>query len=119
MMDRVFITDELKNLYMVIDAPNEWISEQHPTSSRQVPGKLPTCSPTILSLIKTLGEQQLFIKEMLAVMNLKDRGNFMDNYLSLAMNEGFIVMQYPNNPRHPRQKYLLTAEGLAIYNFKP
>lgn len=85
----------------------------------QVPDKLPTSSPAILSLINTLGEQQLSIKEMLAVMNLKDRGNFMDNYLSPAMDEGFVEMLYPNNPRHPRQKYLLTAEGLAIYNFKP
>ena len=104
---------------MVIDAPKKWISEQHPTSTRQAPDKLPTSSPAIISLIKTLGEQQLSIKEMLAVMNLKDRGNFMDNYLLPAMNEGFVVMLYPNNPRHPGQKYLLTAEGLAICNFKP
>lgn len=27
---------ELKNRYIVIDAPKEWISEQHPTSIRQV-----------------------------------------------------------------------------------
>lgn len=111
--------NELKNRYMVIDAPNEWISEQHPTSTRQVPDKLPTSSPAILSLIKTLGKQQLSIKEMLAVMNLKDRGNFMDNYLSPAMNEGFVVMLYPNNPRHPGQKYLLTEKGLSIYKVKP
>lgn len=111
--------NELKNRYIVIDAPQEWISGQHPTSTRQVPDKLPTSSPAILSLINTLAEQQLSIKEMLAVMNLKDRVNFMDNYLSPAMNEGFVVMLYPNNPRHPKQKYLLTAQGLAIYNFKP
>jgi len=111
--------NELKNRYMVIDAPKEWISEQHPTSTQQVPDKLPTSSPAILSLIKTLGVQQLSIKEMLAVLNLKDRGNFMDNYLSPAMNEGFVVMLYPNNSKHPKQKYLLTAKGLAIYKFKP
>jgi len=32
--------NELKNRYMMIDAPKKWISEQHPTSSaRQVPDK--------------------------------------------------------------------------------
>jgi hypothetical protein len=44
---------------MVIDAPKEWISEQHPTSTLQVPDKLPTSSPAILCLIRILGEQQL------------------------------------------------------------
>jgi len=53
---------------------------------------------------------------MLAVMNLKDRENFMANYLIPAMKEGFVVMLYPNNPKHPRQKYLLTVKGLAVYN---
>ena len=24
-------------------------------------------------------------------------------------------MQYPDSPRHPRQKYLLTAKGLMLY----
>jgi hypothetical protein len=49
---------------MVIDVPNEWISEQYPTSTLQVPDKLPTSSPAILSLIKTLDEQQLSIKSI-------------------------------------------------------
>ena len=25
-------------------------------------------------------------------------------------------MKYPNSPRHPRQKYLLTVKGLAVYD---
>ena len=25
-------------------------------------------------------------------------------------------MLYPDKPRHPRQKYLLTIKGLAVYN---
>jgi len=32
------------------------------------------------------------------------------------MNEGYIRMLYPDSPRHPRQKYLLTVKGLALYN---
>ncbi len=31
-------------------------------------------------------------------MNLKDRENFMVNYLNSAMDEGLVVMLYPNNP---------------------
>lgn len=52
-------------------------------------------------------------------MDLKDRENFMENYLNPAMKEGFVVKLYPNNPKHPRQKYLLTVkEDLAVYNSK-
>ena len=25
-------------------------------------------------------------------------------------------MKYPDKPNHPRQRYLLTAKGLALYN---
>lgn len=83
------------------------------------PDKFPTSSPTILTLIKALGEQQLSVKDMLTAMGLKDRENFMEKYLSPAIKEGFVVMLYPNNPKHPRQKYMLTIKGLAIYNSKP
>ena len=110
--------NKLKNRYMVIGAPDEWISEQHPTSIRQVPDKHPTSSPFILSLIHIIGGQQLSAKELLAAMNLKDRENFMEKYLSPAIREGFITMLYPDSLKHPHQKYLLTPKGLAIYNSK-
>lgn len=38
------------------------------------------------------------------------------NYLTPAMNEGWVVMLYPNNPKHPQQKYLLTVKGVIVYN---
>jgi DNA-binding HxlR family transcriptional regulator len=31
--------------------------------------------------------------------------------------EGFVRLLYPDKPRHPRQKYLLTVKGSALYNF--
>jgi len=88
-------------------------------NTRQVPDKHPTSSATIQTLIHVLAERQLSIKEMLAAMNLKDRENFIANYLNPAMKEGFVVMLYPNNPKHPRQRYLLTVKGLAVYNSLP
>lgn len=88
------------------------------SNTRQAPDKYPTTSPTILSLINTLGEQESSIEEMLTAMGLKDRENFMEKYLSPAIKEGFVAMLYPDNPKHPRQKYLLTVKGLALYNSK-
>lgn len=49
-------------------------------------------------------------------MSLKDRENFMGNYLNPAMTEGLVEMLYPDNPKHPQQKDLLTVRGLNIYN---
>lgn len=109
-------SNELKNRNMIVNTTSEIKKVQNPTSTRQVPDKLPTSSNEVHSLIKILAEQQLSIKEILAAMNLKDRENFMVNYLNPAMKEGVVVMLYPNSPKHPRQKYLLTDKGLVIYN---
>ena len=32
-----------------------------------------------------------------------------------ALSEGYVRLLYPDKPRHPRQKYLLTVKGLALY----
>lgn len=42
----------------------------------------------------------------------------MEYSLNPAIKEGFVSMLYPDKPRHPRQKYLLTIKGLAVYNSK-
>ena len=50
------------------------------------------------------------------VVGLKNRPNFLEYSLTPALQNGLVTMKYPNYPRHPRQKYILTAEGLAVYN---
>ena len=52
---------------------------------------------------------------MIAAVGLKDRKNFLEYSFTPTMNEGYIKMLYPDSPRHPRQKYLLTGKGLAVY----
>ena len=69
----------------------------------------------IKKLVKVIGENQSSVKEMLVGMGLKDRPNFLEYTLSPAMKEGYVRMLYPESPRHPRQKYLLTVKGLAAY----
>ena len=63
-----------------------------------------------------IGDKQMSVKEILVEMGLKDRESFLNIYLSPAIGEGFVRMLYPESPRHPRQKYLLTAKGLALSN---
>jgi ATP-dependent DNA helicase RecG len=52
---------------------------------------------------------------MLELKGLKDRKNFLEYHLNPAISEGFIRLLYPDKPRHPRHKYLLTAKGVMLY----
>ena len=56
------------------------------------------------------------LKQIMDKMGMKHRPNFMDNFMNPAIAEGYVRLLYPDKPRHPRQKYLLTAKGLALYN---
>ena len=95
----------------------------HIKAKELLDGDTPTSTPTSLipvnenikKLIEVIGENQLSVKEMLVGMGLKDRPNFLEYTLSPAMKEGYVRMLYPDSPRHPRQKYLLTAKGMAAY----
>ena len=63
-----------------------------------------------------LGEEQLSVKKIMEKIGLKDRENFLDYSLNPSLAEGFVRPLYPESPHHPRQKYLLTVKGLALYN---
>ena len=120
---------DLRNRYLHIQPSKEWRIQpnlansssthqapiKHPLSTRQVPDKLHTDDPNIARLVEAVGEQTLSVKEMMAALELKDRVNFQKLYLSPAIKDGFVKMLYPNSPKHPRQKYLLTAKGIAVY----
>lgn len=121
---------DLRNRYLHIHATDEWnvqpklniptstpqVQTEHPTSTPQVKDKLHTSNPYILELIKVIGVQEMSVKEMLTAIGLKERKNFLNLYLNPAISEGYVRLLYPNSPRHPRQKYLLTVKGLAVYD---
>ncbi len=48
------------------------------------------------------------------LMQLKDRENFLNNYLYPSMKEGLVEPLYPEQPKHPRQKYHLTEKGKTL-----
>ena len=116
---------DLRNRYLHINPPAEWKVQPILSDSSKQPASTPTSTPTsfihtnnknIIRLVKALGEEQLSVKAMMERIGLKDRENFLDYSLNPSMNEGYVRMLYPESPRHPRQKYLLTVKGLALYN---
>lgn len=93
----------------------------HPPNNYRTstPTSIPTSvipeNENIKRLIGTIAEKQLSVKEMMAAVGLKDRPNFIEYSLSPAMKNGYVRLLYPDSPRHPRQKYLLTVKGLAVF----
>jgi len=116
--------NELKNRYMLVNPPEEWnipqapeqVQDKHGTSTGQVQDKHHTDNANILKLVQVVGEQELSVKEMMSGVELKGRDNFLNLYLTPAIADGFVRLLYPDKPRHPRQKYLLTVKGLTLYN---
>ena len=108
---------ELKNRYMIINAPQQSTEQAARTSTEQVPNKLTKqLTVPLLSIVKAIGVEQCSLKMIMERIELKHRPTFIANYLTPAIQNGFVAPLYPNNPKHPRQKYLLTVKGLAIFN---
>ena len=115
--------NELKNRYMMVNSPEEWkmpdsehAPHKHPTSTLQAQGKLHSDNPNIIKLLQVVGENELSVKDIMVGLELKDRKNVLNLYLNPAVHDGYVRLLYPQSPRHPRQKYLLTVKGLALYN---
>ncbi|MDY6301192.1 MAG: Fic family protein [Bacteroidales bacterium] len=106
---------ELRNRYMLIGA-EETIPNKHRTSTEQVPNKFDEPSLNVAALIKAIGRGQLKGSEAMAAIGLKHLPTFLANYLTPSIEGGFVAMLYPNSPRHPRQRYLLTPKGLMYFN---
>lgn len=121
---------DLRNRYLHIHATDEWkvqpnltgsaneiqMDDKYRTSTGQAQGLLHTESANTMRLISVIGNQELSVKSMMDALTLKGRDNFLNLYLNPAVSKGYVRLLYPESPRHPRQKYLLTAKGLTVYN---
>ena len=120
---------DLRNRYLHIHPTVEWriqpnladptstgqVQDKYKTSTGQVQDKFHTDNQNIIDLIKVVGEEEMSVKIMMNGIGLKGRDNFLNLYLNQAISEGYVRMLYPQSPRHPRQKYLLTVKGLSLY----
>ena len=86
------------------------------TSTGQVQDKYEECGDVnVVRLLSVIGEEQVSVKTMMERLQLKGRDNFLKLYLLPALRAGFVVMRYPESPRHPRQQYQLTSQGRAVH----
>ena len=126
---------DLRNRYLHIHPTKEWSLQPNlapRTSTEQVPEQVPEQAPEqvpeqvrnllhtnnqlIIHLIRIIGNDEYSISQLMEETGLKHRPNFIEYHLNPAIAEGYVRLLYPDKPRHPRQKYLLTVKGLALYN---
>ena len=127
----------LKNRYMMINPPEEWTmpeseqaADKRGATTTQEPCKYRTSSSVnnlnpnskfytnnrdIIELVGVIGNEEMSIKQMMDLKGLKHRQSFLDVHLEPALREKFVRRKYPDRPNHPRQRYLLTVKGLALY----
>ena len=85
-------------------------------------GTLSVQSDQVNRLIHSIGDDELSVDEILKVYKLlykqvyKSKGYFKRHTIQPAMLEGYVEMIYPDKPNHPKQKYRLTAKGIALKN---
>lgn len=70
----------------------------------------------VKELIISIRDKSLTKMELLKLGKLtcKSRKTLEDNYINPAIEQGWVAMEYPQTPRHPRQKYKLTEKGLSV-----
>ena len=129
---------DLRNRYLHINPPEEWnvqpnlanpnkhstsagqvpeqVQDKRRTSAGQVQDKCHTDNPNIVKLVHVVGYNELSVKGMMEGVGLKGRDNFLNLYLTPAIAAGYIRLLYPQSPRHPRQRYLLTVKGQMLYD---
>ena len=120
---------DLRNRYLHIDAKGEWktqpnladslnsrqAQDKYNTSTGQVQDKLIIENENIKFVIEVVGNQPLSMKSIMQALGLKSRDHFLKRYLRPAIDGGYLRLLYPDAPRSPRQKYLLTQKGLLAY----
>lgn len=77
----------------------------------QVPHKYPASTPQVETLVNIIADNLLSVKEIMDLMQLKDRKSFLNGYLNPSMEAGWVEPLFPEQPKHPKQKYRLTEKG--------
>ena len=77
-------------------------------STTQARPKYDPSTTQVSQLIKLMGEDYMSLKDIMLLFNLNSAKRFRENYLTPALSDGAIERLYPDQLKHPKQKYRLT-----------
>lgn len=75
------------------------------------PQLAPQVTPQVIVQILRFCQEPRKVNEIQALLNLKDRKNFIRNYLRPLLTEELIALTIPNKPRSRLQRYIITEKG--------
>lgn len=94
----------------LVPSEGEQVGEQ--VKSRAIEEIKARPSKFVVRLLKKMNGE-MTVLEMKAAVKLGGRRNFLERYLSPAVNAGLVEMTQPDSPRSPTQRYRLTDKGRA------
>ena len=71
-------------------------------------------SEQVRALVNIIGHNELTVKAIMEFLSLKSRRYVLDNYLHPAISGGWVNRLYPEQPNHPRQKYVLSDKAKKL-----
>jgi len=71
-------------------------------------------SEQVRALVNIIGHNELTVKAIMESLSLKSRRYVLDNYLHPAISGGWVNRLYPEQPNHPRQKYVLSDKAKKL-----
>ena len=104
---------ELKSRYLLVGfkEPDEWLVPQKREQVGEQVGEQPT--GRVLRLLRVM-KGEMSTVSLMAALRLSGRRNFLENYLSPALAQGFVEMTHPQASHSPLQRYRLTETGLKV-----
>lgn len=106
----IFNVGLLTAFSVVVNEPEE------PNLSQACHQLVTNLSPQVKSLIISLEDKKMSASELQLVTNLSPLSKrlFRKQYITPGVEAGLINLTNPDTPRHPKQKYYLTEQGMKV-----
>jgi len=106
----IFNVGLLTAFSVVINEPEE------PSLSQACHQLVTNLSPQVKSLIISLEDKKMSASELQLATNLSPLSKrlFRKQYITPGVEAGLINLTNPDTPRHPKQKYYLTEQGMKV-----
>ena len=93
------------------EEPKSLAPSEREQVGEQVRGQVEPPLPKGVARLLKAFKGDMSVLEMMGALKLGGRRNFLEKYLSPAIELGLVEMTQPNSPRSPTQKYRLTEKG--------
>ncbi len=92
------------------------VATKHDPSTTQARPKYDPSTAQVKQIIKVMGDDYMGLSEIMTIFELRSPKRFRENYLNPAIADGAVERLYPDQPKHPKQKYRLTEAAKAWKN---